>query len=253
MRADSDAPRLRPLAVRLRGLPAPDALECAAPEGHVSLVIDDGTDLAASLVRELLGSGRPVAVMGFRHTLCSGDPDRFPSGVVVETAESLLEDDVANALGAIRSRFRGIDACIVVAAHDPHSSLDRELDLTSREALRSAFTVAKALHTALSESAQTGRASFITVTAMDGELGLTGRSGKAVMGGLLGLTKTLRLEWPGVFCRSVDLDPGIDANRGAELVMAELSDPNRLISEVGYGPRGRVTLITEPVLGGTRW
>jgi hypothetical protein len=59
---------------------------------------------------------------------------------------------------------------------------------------------------------------------------------------LFGLTKTLNLEWDDVFCRAIDLQPGMDADLAAEHIVAELSDPNRLLSEVAYSENGRYTL-----------
>ena len=50
-----------------------------------------------------------------------------------------------------------------------------------------------------------------------------------VSGGLFGLTKTLNLEWDDVFCRAVDLQPEMDPELAAKYIVAELSDPNRLI------------------------
>ena len=58
------------------------------------------------------------------------------------------------------------------------------------------------------------------------------------------MTKSLRLEWPEVFCRAVDLDPALAPEIAAEALVAELLDPDRLTAEVGWGPRGRVTLGT---------
>ena len=48
----------------------------------------------------------------------------------------------------------------------------------------------------------------MTVTQMDGGFGLLGeRDIDVIAGGLSGLTKTLALEWPNVFCRAVDVSP----------------------------------------------
>jgi hypothetical protein len=89
---------------------------------------------------------------------------------------------------------------------------------------------------------------------LDGALGLTGLgSSGPVAAGVLGLTKSLRLEWPEVFCRAVDLDPAMAPDAGAEAIMAELFDPDRLTAEVGWGPQGRVTLtvaVGPPAAGG---
>lgn len=46
-----------------------------------------------------------------------------------------------------------------------------------------------------------------------------------------------------VFTRAIDLSPAVDAQKSAEYIIAELHDPNLLISEVAYGSQGRVTLV----------
>ena len=87
---------------------------------------------------------------------------------------------------------------------------------------------------------------FWTVARLDGALGLSrDLDFNPIAGGLFGLTKTLNLEWPQVFCRAIDLHPGIAPDQVAQYVLAELHDPNRLIAEVGYGTQGRVTLVAD--------
>ena len=92
---------------------------------------------------------------------------------------------------------------------------------------------------------------FVVVTRLDGELGMAGRPGaSAIVGGLFGLVKTVRQEWPVVFCRAVDVHPEIADEHAAALILGELQDPNRLVAEVGHGERGRVTLTAhEPLIG----
>jgi hypothetical protein len=133
--------------------------------------------------------------------------------------------------------------------------------------------MAKHLKSSLTAAAREGRSCFMTVTRMDGALGLSQRPGAfeatsgLAAGGLSGLVKTLNREWSGstsgmgfarsgspdpelgvfcrgngVFCRTVDLAPDLDRIQAAEIVLAEFHDPNRLLLEVGYGPSGRVTL-----------
>ena len=83
----------------------------------------------------------------------------------------------------------------------------------------------------------------MTVSRLDGKLGLGATHPYGVIGGgLFGLTKTLALEWPDVFCRAVDLSPDLPTNRAVEAIVAELHDPNRLIVETGWDMSGRVTL-----------
>ncbi|PNK11995.1 hypothetical protein, partial [Cylindrospermopsis raciborskii] len=62
-------------------------------------------------------------------------------------------------------------------------------------------------------------------------------------GGLFGLTKSLRWEWPKVFLKAIDLSPKLEPHQSAEYIVAELYDSNRYIGEVGYGSKGRVTLV----------
>ena len=103
--------------------------------------------------------------------------------------------------------------------------------------------MAKHLKSTLAEAARDGRACFVTVTRMDGVLGLGSTSNyAAVDGGFSGLVKTLSLEWPDVHCRAVDVSPDLDADQTVQAIIAELHDPNRLLVEVGYGEYGRVTL-----------
>jgi hypothetical protein len=111
------------------------------------------------------------------------------------------------------------------------------------------FLLAKHLKGALNDAAPRGRTSFMTITRLDGQLGLAqthdlANAGSSVAsGGLFGLTKTLALEWPEVFCRAVDISPKLDAKRTVAAIMAELHDPNRLIVESGWSEQGRVTLV----------
>jgi hypothetical protein len=88
---------------------------------------------------------------------------------------------------------------------------------------------------------------FVAVTRLDGKLGLAsspalpGASG-VVAAGVYGLVKTLRLEWPAVFCRAIDVHSGLDAAYAAERIVEELHDPDQTLGEVGHGPDGRSTI-----------
>jgi NAD(P)-dependent dehydrogenase (short-subunit alcohol dehydrogenase family) len=198
----------------------------------------------------MLQRGWTVAVLDLLESSGTADRRGLPEGVAYEVAADVEEQALVEALGTVRSHLGDIGACIIVAPRegpaDGALDLGRQNGSTGRAILRAAFLIAKELQPSLARAARFGNATFITVTAIDGELGFSGRSGRAALGGLAGLTKTLRLEWPEVFCRAVDLDPALDAGRGADLILGELLDPNRLIAEVGHGPRGRVTLVAEP-------
>ena len=120
------------------------------------------------------------------------------------------------------------------------------LTVTTRQAkaiLKHIFLVAKHLKKSLNETAKIARSWFVTVTHLDGELGLGRNSNfEPITGGFFGLTKTLNLEWQNVFCRAIDLNPNLDQKKVINSIIAELYDPNLSITEVGYSLNTRVTL-----------
>jgi len=59
------------------------------------------------------------------------------------------------------------------------------------------------------------------------------------------LVKSLGQEWDAVYCRAVDITPELESASTVEAILAELDDPNRLVTQVGYGVQGRVTLQVE--------
>jgi NAD(P)-dependent dehydrogenase (short-subunit alcohol dehydrogenase family)/1-acyl-sn-glycerol-3-phosphate acyltransferase len=109
------------------------------------------------------------------------------------------------------------------------------------------------LKKSLNEAALHGRSYFVTVTRFDGKLGLGAKNqvfskngvSDVISGGLFGLTKTLNQEWEQVNCRAIDLSPDLEAQTAAQHIIAELYDPNLLISEVGYSLQGRTTLVAD--------
>jgi hypothetical protein len=224
----------RPVAVRLQSLPAPDVLEVDLPEGHVCLVADDGSDTGAALIARLRSLGW---------------------GTVPVCLDGQNEAEVQAALSQVRAEHGPVGAFIYLhPRRQAPSHLGEILEPKGRAQLSTPFLAAKHLHQDLVAAAALGHTFFVTVTLLDGSLGLDGGSVAAdpVGGGIAGLTKTLRLEWPEVFCRAIDLDPRLGAETAAEAIVAELRDPNRLVAEVGYSARGRVTLVTRPD-GGQPW
>lgn len=82
---------------------------------------------------------------------------------------------------------------------------------------------------------QVHRAAFITVTRLDGRLGLAGSAEPetALLGGVAGVTKTLAIEAPGLFCRALDIDPRLDPGTAAAVLLDELRDTATDTLEVG--------------------
>lgn len=235
-----------PVAVQLQSLPAPDTLEFSLPPGHVCLVSGDGSKLTAALVRSLADRGWPVVLL---HSADLGDiTPGLPVQVPVVTLAAADESALRDALIAVE--MHGPVGTVVIL--QPPTRLDADSGVGAGASswdiapLRVPFLLAKHLQPSLTGAVTQiagSRAAFVTVLRLDGALGVTGRiAGSPVSAGILGMTKSLRLEWPEVFCRAIDLDPAMAADAAADAVMAELFDPDRLTAEVGLSSQGRVTL-----------
>ena len=122
--------------------------------------------------------------------------------------------------------------------------------VTNREDLKTAFGLAKHVAPALQNAAKNGGAVFGAVLRLDGGFGFrTGVVADPLQGAIAGLIKTAALEWKGVSCRVIDVDPEWqDPFAIAKAVVAELrySDPHGKI-EVGLDAAKRHTLTLEPI------
>ncbi len=207
--------------VRLRGLPAPDSLELALPQGRICLVAGDSIPLTSALTEALTARSWRVA-------LWQSVPNE------VQMQQQLA--DITETHGPVAA---------FIHLNPPNT--DGYFSARDEALLKQTFLMAKHLKVPLTEAAQQGYAAFMTVARLDGALALTG-GGSSIAGGLFGLTKTLALEWHtaqprGVFCRAVDIAPDFEINQTVQAILAELHDPNRRLVEVGWSKRGRVTLI----------
>ncbi|WP_228059619.1 type I polyketide synthase [Plectonema radiosum] len=217
--------------VKQQFLPKPDKLEFDLPVGHICLLTDDGSQLTGKLAQTLKDKGLMVVVMNFPQSVKSS----LPLGIERITLENGSDEEIKTQLTTIKLNYGEIAAFIHL--HPVHQA--------ETAIIKQVFLLAKHLKTSLTQAGKLGRSCFMTVTRLDGELGCSGKNQlSAITGGLFGLTKSLRWEWQSVFCRAIDLNPDFDTTIATQHILAEFHDPNRLISEVGYGTRGRMTLIS---------
>ncbi|MEV7176347.1 SDR family NAD(P)-dependent oxidoreductase, partial [Kitasatospora sp. NPDC093679] len=210
-------------------LPSPDVLVDAYPQGAAALLVDDGGDLVPLVAERLLAQGRPVRVLRLPSVArrIDGVEDHALSGwgptELAERTEQVLEGPVALAV-----------------------VFDTRRDTEWADGVRRlshGLLVAKHLVEPLARAASAGRAGFVTVTRLDGAFGLTGVAEDLVpAGGYGGLVKTLAVEAPEVFCRALDLAPGVADRAAAELLLAEVSDASAEPVQVGLDGRRRVAL-----------
>jgi acyl transferase domain-containing protein/NAD(P)-dependent dehydrogenase (short-subunit alcohol dehydrogenase family)/acyl carrier protein len=109
--------------------------------------------------------------------------------------------------------------------------------------LKQAFRLIQRAGPALRKAGGAGAAILVTVSRLDGAFGFGDLKdrGDPVSGGLAGLVKTARHEWPEVHCKALDLDPEFtDAAAASGQIVAEIFRAGPV--EVGISARGRVAL-----------
>ncbi len=113
---------------------------------------------------------------------------------------------------------------------------------------KEAFSVARGAAALLMEAARRGGAAFLTVSRMDGGFGFNGKPiPHPLQGALSGLAKTASLEWEGVSCRAIDLDPDwADLQEIGRAVAAEFLHEGP--PEVGLSAQSRCRVALTPAL-----
>ena len=236
--------------VSMLPLPAPDQLEIVVPDGWSCVITDDGSATAGILAQSLAERGWQPVVLRLPSALLAARP-ALPRGVGRVVLQDMSEGQLDQALRTIAESYGPIGGFIHLhpqpAALAPAGGL---LNDSEQQIVRQVFLAARQLSGPLNQAARSARALFVTVTRLDGALGTAmSRPISPLGGGLFGLVKTLHQEWAGVFCRAIDLSPDYSAEQAAQLIMAELADPDLRLAEVGYSAQGRVTLAAELVAG----
>ncbi len=227
-------------AAAIRTLPPADMLEYALPAKMVCLITSDGTPLTTRLVQSLSERGWRVVVLHLSPTLVPTAAS-IPADIAQVSLSNTDEQHLTDTLRQISSSHGAIGSFIHL--HPQIRAAGQMFAETDKLLVRHIFLLARHLKNSLSDAARQGAGRFITVTRLDGAFGLEQQGDFSVVGGgLFGLTKTLNLEWPSVVCRALDISPQLDTNQTVAAILNELYDPNRLITEVGYGIHGRVTL-----------
>jgi NAD(P)-dependent dehydrogenase (short-subunit alcohol dehydrogenase family) len=198
-----------------------------------------------SLAQSLLNEGWNVVVLSFPQNLLLPHSS-LPEGVNRVMLGNSSENHLKQQLAEISQTDGAIGTFIHLHPFmpiKPSSSLfNCDAD---RAIIKQVFLIAKHLKASLNQAVSATRSCFVTIASLDGAFGF-GQAGNfsPIGAGLLGLTKSLNLEWPSVFCRAIDLSPELHPERSAQYILAEIHDPNLCVTEVGYGAQGqRTTLV----------
>ena len=189
---------------------------------------------------ETIPADRHVYIIGDSSHLGQALVDTFTAHGIQASHRPLSEiDDILNGSSDI-SNAGGL--IILEGSHDADDRADDTY-------LETAFQLAHFFGPSLTRNAQTGLTLFAAITRLDGAFGFRDKDlENPVSGGLAALVKTAAIEWDGVVCRALDLDPAwMDVTEMAQRITAEvLGKQTRDSVEVGLDGENRYTLELTP-------
>jgi NAD(P)-dependent dehydrogenase (short-subunit alcohol dehydrogenase family) len=238
-------PALARRLVEVQALPDPDSLMLNPSAHPLCLMAGDGSGVGAPLARLLSERGWKVVML----TSARDAGADAPPSDGIERIVLAPEDEQAEQVRSLQERHGPLGAFIHLhPVLPPGAAAHSFISAADREPIEQVFLLLRHLSSPLQRAAGAGgRGAVVLVARLDGALGLDGNGAfRPASGALFGLGKTLRQEWPQVFCRAVDLDPEIAAEPAARHILAELHDPDIALAETGYGRQGRVTLVAVP-------
>ncbi|MDH6216862.1 type I polyketide synthase [Streptomyces pseudovenezuelae] len=213
---------------------SPHTLVGAYAESRTAVVVDDGSLLTRPLAGALRGDGWRVEVVSL-----PGVDSVVPEADAVRRLVSWDEGELAANLASGR-----VDLVVQMAA----AAGPEWAEGTRR--LEHCLLVAKNSLAALKAVAAQGtRAGFVAVTRLDGASGYRGAGDASpLLGGVAGLVKTLAIEVPELFVRTVDFAPELALTTVGARFLAEIDDLSRAYADVAHDPAGRrtVALAAEP-------
>ncbi|TAD97269.1 MAG: SDR family NAD(P)-dependent oxidoreductase, partial [Bacteroidetes bacterium] len=224
-------------SVRLQYLPSPDFIEFAP---QLSLITNDGSPLTLAVAEKLQQAGNQVVILNLPFVNNFALPSHFKT-INLESANDLGAKQAIEKL----NYFGKIGNFIHLNPHFANSKNLGQHFETETNLLKTVFSLAKHLSKPLNESGKTSRTNFLTISRIDGNLGLKNANSSVFAGGLSGIVKCINIEWQSVFCRAVDIDPKNAISQASEQIFAELHDSNLQIIEVAYQGNLRQTLIAK--------
>ncbi len=237
-----DQKTLEVTPIKLISLPEADRLDFKVSQSRPIVVTDEGTELTSQFVTALSQEGWNVVLWRFPETLIPTKKRGIPKEVIQIQQEDESLDSIKPLVDRIRDQHGLISGFIHL--HPLQDSKESFLK-SERDLVKQIFFLAGAIKADITTINPEGRSLFLTVTRIDGQLGLKNHHSFQESSGFSGLVKTLHWEWPEVFCRSVDLDPELTESDQITSLLNEIQDLDLSLIEVGLGSQGRVTIRRE--------
>ncbi len=237
-----DQKTLEVTPIKLISLPEADRLDFKVSQSRPIVVTDEGTELTSQFVTALSQEGWNVVLWRFPETLI---PTK-KRGIPKEVTQIQQEDESLDSIKPLVDRIRDQHGLISGFIHlHPLQDSKESFLISERDLVKQIFFLAGAIKADITTINPEGRSLFLTVTRIDGQLGLKNHHSFQESSGFSGLVKTLHWEWPEVFCRSVDLDPELTESDQITSLLNEIQDLDLSLIEVGLGSQGRVTIRRE--------
>jgi malonyl CoA-acyl carrier protein transacylase len=218
--------------------------------GRVSLITDDETGIASALADELKRNGERALLLRHSSDATIGAGDVFTTDLADPAHVEAL-------MAIIHQQFGPIGAIIhllPLRASQPalQSSFAEWRELVRLD-VRSLYALARAAENDLKQTGRAGGALFAAITARGGAFGLQPNGPfSPTHFAVADFTKTLALEFTGVLCKVVDLDPTDPNPILRQKLIDELTSPDDTL-QVGLPGDRRLTVAPQiaPLDGGT--
>lgn len=229
--------------ISLSFLPDADTLVFDAKTAKPILITNEGTQLTTELQQTLENQGYKVIVLTF---------PQITSSPLKNEYKLAANDDasIKNTIAQITAEQGEIGTFIHLHPHFTFTGGNfAQHFATEKVFLQTVFLLAKYLQPSLNNVSTPHRNAFLTVTRLDGKLGLGKRGNTSILGGgFSGLVKSLNLEWSSVYCRALDIQPEMQATIMAQNILTELLDANIHQTEIGISEEGRTTFATKTTI-----
>jgi acyl transferase domain-containing protein/NAD(P)-dependent dehydrogenase (short-subunit alcohol dehydrogenase family) len=217
---------------------------------RVCLITDDETGIASALADELKRNGERALLL--RHS-----PDATIGAGDVYTTDLADAVQVESLISTIRQQVGPIGAVIHLlplrATQPAMQSTFPEWRELVRLDVRSLYALARAAENDLKQTGRAGGALFAAITARGGVFGLQPNGPfSPTHFAVADFTKTLALEFTGVLCKVVDLDPTDPNPILCQKLIDELTSPDDTL-QVGLPGDRRLTVVPQiaPLAGET--